>query len=66
MYGGINSNTNTVISTTLMVNKGFHGTTRMRIAMAYNGAGQTAINCGTFAQGSVADCNLRCSVVNDA
>jgi hypothetical protein len=72
MYGGINSNTNTIISTTLKVDTGFVGTKRMRVVMAYNGAGETAINCGTFAQGQVVDCNVTilglkdAPVVNDA
>jgi hypothetical protein len=38
----------------------------MRIAMAYNGAGETAINCGSFAQGQVVDCSITILGMKDA
>jgi hypothetical protein len=66
IIGGYNSNSYNAVSTTLMVKANIQGSYRMRIAMAYNGAGQTAVSCGTFAQGQVVDCNATILALKDA
>jgi hypothetical protein len=59
----INSHSSLIENTTLSIDTGATGATRMRVVMAYTGNGQQAVACGSFQHGEVEDYTINIAPV---